>query len=795
MPAQTPIPRKDTIIDGMVGSSIFSTIDLKDGFYQILMDEGSTALTAVSTPSGMLYEWLVMPQGLKNAPATFNRVVSMLLRPLRAFAPSYFDDVYIHSRADPQRGKTACDVHLEHLRAVFDVMRANELYGSLAKCLFCQDEIPVLGCFVGVNGVRADPEKISAIADWPTPNNVTEIRQWLGLATYLHKFSRNFADLIRPLSQLLKKSTPWEWTPECQSAFDATKRSLTEAPILVLPDPNRLFHVVCDASQFAIGAALMQHDEAGTERVIAYISRQLKPAERNYPVHDKELLAMKYALVKFSVHLLGEPRFVMYTDHASLRTAVKSPHLSQRMSRWLSYFAQFNFVVLYKPGKLNIVADALSRRPDYENFANDSSVFALDTSPECISAVSIAAVNPIFDQIRLAYAADDQCLPILLHLQDKLSNPISTLSRSQRAQLCRFSLADGLLYFSVDPFDQPRVVVPLDSDIRFALLHEYHDCAASGHFAREKTYGALSRDFWWRHMYRWVRTWVRTCDACQRAKSSPSSQAPLSPLPIPTDVWRSVSMDFLFGLPPDKLGRTGIVAFVCRLSKMVRLAAVRATVTARDSADIFMHAVFRHHGLPTSIVSDRDVRFTSHFWRALFARLGTKLDMSTASHPETDGQTERTNRVILGILRTYASSHSNWSQDLPLVEFAINNSVHSSTGLTPFYVNHLRHPRLPVHLFGVPTLGGGEASHQPPPAGKRGKRSRLPHPDAPLSNVHNEFDTDSDSDDDEISSEMPADQEDEFFDCYDDVTSINADNLPPLSSGKCLLSALPFWVH
>ncbi|POM71575.1 Reverse transcriptase [Phytophthora palmivora] len=317
VPAQRPIPRKDVIIDSMAKSTIYSALDLRDGFYQILMRESDVPLTAVSTPSGMLWEWLVMPQGLKNAPATFNRCVTHLLRSVREFAPSYFDDVFVHSPA--VNGKTDIEMHKVHLRKLLELMRKHKLYANLKKCIFGKSAIPVLGCLVGKNGVRPDPEKVGVINEWPTPSNVKELRQFLGLATYLCKYVENCAGKIRPLSQLLKKEAVWIWTADCQQAFDAVKQGLTEAPILAVADQDRPFHVVCDTSDFAIGCALMQLDHEGRDRVVYYQSHQLKPAERNYPVHDKELLAMKYALAKFRVYLLGNTLFAVYTYHASLR--------------------------------------------------------------------------------------------------------------------------------------------------------------------------------------------------------------------------------------------------------------------------------------------------------------------------------------------------------------------------------------------------------------------------------------------------------------------------------------------
>ncbi|KAE9332327.1 hypothetical protein PF008_g14995 [Phytophthora fragariae] len=191
------------VLDSMSGSVIYSAINLTDGFYQILMRESDIPLTAVSTPSDMLWEWLVMPQGLKNAPATFNRMVSHVLRPLRDFAPSYFDDIFVHSRTEGDL--SAVEVHVRHLRQVFQVMRENKLYANLKRCVFWAPEIPVLGCYVSKNGVRADPEKTSSICSWPTPTSPTELRQWLGLANYLHKYTKDYAGLIQPLSSLLKK--------------------------------------------------------------------------------------------------------------------------------------------------------------------------------------------------------------------------------------------------------------------------------------------------------------------------------------------------------------------------------------------------------------------------------------------------------------------------------------------------------------------------------------------------------------------------------------------------------------
>ncbi|GMF57282.1 unnamed protein product [Phytophthora fragariaefolia] len=268
--ASTPIPRKDVLQNNMAGCTVFSALDMVDGYYQPLMRESDIPLTAVSTPSGMLWEWLGMPQGLYNAPATFNRLVTQLFRPMWHFVQTFFDDIFVHSRAS--EGKTAVEAHLGHLREVLLCMRENNLYANINKCIFGAEEIPFFNCFLGKDGVCADPEKVCAIAQWPVPVSQKDLRKWLGLANYLQKYSANYANMARPLTNLIKKYAVWSWTSEAQQAFEAIKSSLQSAPILALPDEDRPFSVVCDASDFIIGCSLQQVDAEGRERVVSFQS-------------------------------------------------------------------------------------------------------------------------------------------------------------------------------------------------------------------------------------------------------------------------------------------------------------------------------------------------------------------------------------------------------------------------------------------------------------------------------------------------------------------------------------------
>ncbi|KAE9283089.1 hypothetical protein PR003_g27231 [Phytophthora rubi] len=285
----------------------------------------------------------------------------------------------------------------------------------------------------------------------------------------------------------------------------------------------------------------------------------------------------------------------------------------------------------------------------------------------------------LLDDVRSAYANDADAKQLLNYFAAPSDKSRQKLAKHLRARVHRYRVHNGLLLYSAVDDNADRIVVPADHELKLRITYEYHDAPTSGHQGREKTYLLLTRDFYWSHQYKWIRKYVRACEVCQCVKPAPFSQAPLQSLPTPSECWQSISLDFVFGLPPDNKRRTGIAVFVDRFSKMVHLAAVPAVVTAKQTARLFVDMVFRHHGMPIDIVSDRDPRFTARFWQEVFELLGTQLSMSTADHPQTDGQTERVNRVLVDALKSYAHSFQYWSDCLPMAEFAINNSVHVST--------------------------------------------------------------------------------------------------------------------
>ncbi|KAJ9520579.1 hypothetical protein QJQ45_007435 [Haematococcus lacustris] len=662
-----PLPRIDDLLDQLAGARVFSKIDLKSGYHQIRVAEADIHKTAFRTRYGH-YEYTVMPFGLCNAPATFQRLMNDIFRPhLDQFVLVYLDDILIYSRSEAE--------HLEHLRTVLGLLRQHQLYANLSKCAFFLPSMDFLGHIISAAGIHPDPAKIRAMVEWPVPRNLNDLRSFLGSANYYRRLIHHHAHLILPLTNLLKAETPWSWGPEQQEAFERVKAALASNPVVRPPDFSRPFTVKTDASLYAIGAVLSQRDDNGAEYVVAYESRKLQPAEINYPTHDRELLAVVHALTLWRHYLLGRP-FTIETDNCPITHIMTQPHLSARQLRWTQLLAPYSFTLVHKAGKTHIVPDALSRRPDYQ-----------------LSSLSVATPDSAF------FATYDHHAPQDPAYQAAFSHTLSHNPSGPSSWHLR--VIDGRLYTASEP---PRLYVPA-SPLRSQLLHEAHDAVTSAHLGRAKTLERLQRHFYWPQMEQTVREYVRTCDQCQRNKAT--NQVPpglLQPLPIPNRNWQHVSMDFIGPLPPTSHGYDMVVTVVDKLSKMLHLIPTTATATAPDIAKLFFDHVFKHHGLPEAIVSDRDPKFTSDFWTSLFHLTGTRLLMSSAYHPQTDGQSERANRTVEDMLRPYLNHHkTDWDQHLAAVEFAYNSSTHVGTGFSPFYLNYGHHPRTPEALLQPPS--------------------------------------------------------------------------------------------
>lgn len=658
-----PLPRIDDLFDRLHGARYFSKIDLRSGYWQVRVHEADVEKTAFRTRYGH-FEFLVLAFGLTNAPATFMDLMQRTFRPyLDEFVIVYLDDILIYSNS--------LEEHLGHLRLVLDKLRESKLYAKMSKCEWAKRELAFLGHVVGERGLKMDDRKIAAIQAWPPLKDVKAVRSFLGLAGYYRRFVQNFSQITVPLSDLTKKDVPFRWGRAQEEAFAKVKEAVCTAPVLVLPKPHLPFVVTTDASGLGVGAMLGQDQGRGLQPV-AFYSKKLLPAEKNYPVHEQELLAIICALQEWR-HYLHGTKFTIKTDHHSLQYFQSQPHLSARQVRWSEYMQQFDFTIGYLKGKDNVVADALSRRPDFLN--------ALSTS-----AVTIG--RELMDDLKAAYLRDPLCAAAL---SSSGAGPAS----GDAGPLSDCEVKRGVLYKNL------RIVVPDDITLKTRVIRECHDAPLAAHRGVAKTVEQVSRQFYWPKMAREISQYVRSCLTCQSAKASNQSPAGLlHPLPIPDHNWHTVTMDFIGPFHKSKSGNDMVLSVSCKLSKMVHFIPCRSTITAPELAVLFVREVVRLHGIPRVIVSDRDSKFTARFWKALWAQLGTALAMSTASHPQSDGQTERNNRTLEEMLRAYINpNQDNWEDLLPLAEFAYNNSVQSSSGFTPFALNHGQNPVMPLSLL------------------------------------------------------------------------------------------------
>src|SRR5215203_3060375 len=584
-----PIPRLEDMLDELSGAAIFSKIDLRSGYHQIRMKEGDEWKTAFKTKFG-LYEWLVMPFGLTNAPSTFMRLMNHVLREfIGKFVVVYFDDILIYSRNESD--------HIIHIRHVLQVLRDNKLYGNLEKCTFCKDKVIFLGYVVSQHGVEVDESKNEAIHNWPTPMNVSQVRSFHGLAGFYRRFVKDFSTIACPLNELTKKNVPFVWGAAQDHAFDELKRLLTSAPLLALPDFNKQFEIECDASGIGIGGVLMQEG-----RPIAYFSEKLSGAKLNYPIYDKELYALIRVLEVWQ-HYLWPKEFIIHSDHEALKYLKAQSTLHKRLAKWVEFIESFPYIIKHKKGKDNIVADALSRK--------NMLLTQLD--------VKIPGLEILCD----LYATDHD-----------FAEPYRLCALGKAWE--KYHIHDGFL------FRANKLCVP-ESSVRLLLLQESHAGGLMGHFGREKTLLMLADHFYWPKMRRDVDRYVKRCITCNKSKSKLKPHGLYTPLPAPTTPWEDISMDFVLGFPRTKRGHDSIFVVVDIFSKMSHFIACHKSNDASHIANLFFREIVRLHGVPKTIVSDRDVKFMSYFWKTLWRKLGTKLLFSTTCHPQTDGQTEVVN--------------------------------------------------------------------------------------------------------------------------------------------------------
>jgi transposase InsO family protein len=665
---------------------LFTKFDVRWGYNNIRIKEGDEWKAAFTTNRG-LFEPQVMLFGLTNSPATFQALMNTIFVDLVAAGKVavYLDDILIYSATAQE--------HRETTHEVLRRLRAHDLYLRPEKCEFERAEVEYLGLIIRQGEVAMDPIKVKAITNWPSPHNLREVRGFLGFANFYRRFIQDFARLARPLNDLTKKDVPWLWGEAQQHAFRLLRESFSREPILAMWEPDRPTRLEVDASSYATGGVLLQKLSDGRWHPIAFRSESMTEAERNYEIYDKEMLAIIRALEDWRHYLEGLPRpFDIITDHRGLEYWRTAQHLTRRQARWSLYLSRFEFRLTHKPGIANTQADPLSRIPTHLVTDADDNQDQIVLPPihfQAAASASFEEAASLEQEIQKAAELDPEVTSALRLL--KARGP-----RQLTGNLSDWEERDGLTFY------KGRVYVPKGTDLRRRVVELCHDSPSTGHPGRRGTLELVSRLYWWPNMQAFVHRYVDGCDTCQRCKPARHPRAILQPHSIPTGPWQTIGVDLVTGLPPVN-GYDAIVVYIDHYSKQVHVLPTTSTVDAEGIADLHYREIFRLHGIPTKIVSDRGPQFAARFTKALYLKLGITHALTTAYHPQSNGQTERANQEVEKHLRLFTNArHDDWVAHLPTAEFVLNSRVHSAHQMTPFEVMYGYRPDFTVPV-GPPT--------------------------------------------------------------------------------------------
>jgi hypothetical protein len=694
-----PLPLITELLDKCGNAKYFTCFDLRDGYHLLRMAMGQEWKTAFRCRYG-LYEYNVMPFGLCNAPGTFQHFVNDKFRDyLDEFLVIYLDDLLIYS--------DTLEEHKRHVRLVLKRLQEAGLYVKPQKCQFHATKVSFLGFMISSEGIHMDPAKVEAVLGWERPKSPHDIQIFLGFANFYRRFIKGYSKITAPLTNLTRKEVKFKWSHEAEESFLSLKQAFCTAPILRHFDHAKPAIIEVDASDFAYGGVLSQYDDDGVLHPCAFVSKKFSAAELNYEIYDKEMLAIvKCMYDHWRHHLEGSGQQVqVFTDHKNLLWFTETKVYNRRQARWAEKLSRFDFTITFRPGVRQGKPDALSRRPDHRSkggdtlgkkheFAflkphqvHDTEVYAGSLS--AMQVIPLGVDDDLSKAIQDALPADRNIGEYL----ENLRNPDLPREEDVQEFLEPFSMQDNLVLY------EGLVYIPDNDDLKLRVLQQYHDSPVAGHLGQAKTLELVSRDFHWSRMGPYINEYVRSCDICARNKTPRHKRhGVLHPLPIPPASWSSVSMDFIVELPESN-GFNAIFVCVDRFTKMAHFCPTTTNVTSEVAADLYLRHVFKHHGLPTDIVSDRGTQFVSRFSKRLYELCKIKHNKSTAYHPQSDGQTERVNQVLEQFLRIFCDyQQDDWFQLLPLAEFSYNNAQHASTLMSPFFANYGFNPRCSIQV-------------------------------------------------------------------------------------------------
>ena len=619
-----PIPIVQDIIDQLNKARVFTVLDMAWGYWHVPMHPDSIEKTAFVTPDGQ-YEWLVLPFGLKNAPSSFQRIIRQVLGDLvnNGVVP-YFDDIIIYATDESE--------HNRLLLSVLERLSAHNIKLRYEKCRFALPEVEYLGFLVGHGIQRPSPSKLKSVHDFPTPNTVKQVQRFIGLANYYRRFIQNFSRIAEPLTRLTRKGVPFIWTSEQQSAFNALKLALTTDPVVVIYREDRPVSLHTDASKVGIAGILMQPDDNGYKRVVAYYSRLLNKHEQNYSASELEVLAVVESMEYFHIYVHGK-HCDIFSDHSALQWLFSIKKPSSRLFRWSVRLSIYDYTVHHRSGKTNQAADAISRAP--------ISLF-ID-----------------IDTIKREQSLDDT------------------------SSLRKLDSLDGLL---INRFrGLKRIYIP--RSLRHNILLHFHD--QHGHPGINKTLQLITSSYWWESAHDDIVRHIKTCKSCQMVKpSSLPTLGKMHPPATPESPNHTWAIDtIVLGSSANRTRAKYVQLVVDHHSRYVWAFATPKNTT--PTIINILSQLFNTVAKPKNIITDNFKSFTAKQFRSYLADRGIHHILSSPYHPQSNGICEKANDTIIRGLRIahFEQPKLKWSTLLPQVVQNYNRTPHSATGFTPLLLH------------------------------------------------------------------------------------------------------------
>lgn len=654
-----PLPYISSILDSLRDAKFLSSIDLKSAFWQVLLSPSSREKTAFTVPGRGLFQFKVMCFGLTGAPATQQRLMDTLFGPeFNGKVFVYLDDIVIVS--------STFEEHISLLFRVLERLKYAKLTINLSKSQFFRKELKYLGYVVDEMGLRTDPSKISSMVEFPTPTSRKEVKRFLGTASYYRRFINNFSSIAAPLNVLTttsKNAPPFEWTEEAEKSFNDLKSALVSAPVLACPDFSKQFSVHCDASSYGIAGALTQVLDDGHEHPVAFASRSLNRAERNYSATEREALAVVFSVEHFRPYLEGGPQFKVVTDHSSLKWFFNLSNPTGRLARWGCRLSPYDFIVEHRKGKDNVVPDALSR-----------------------VVPKVCEINSVITD-----SWYKKLLAKCTQFPKSCPNYIVNDCKLYRYSKNKFGFNNDFVW---------REVVP--SEKRLDVLKECHSSDTTIHSGIFKTYKRLSLRYFWPKMYNDVVNFVKQCDTCHAYKFSQSSPAGfMGDSKVCSRPFQTISIDLVGPLPRSRAGYTFIFVVLCCFTKYVMLFPLRRAV-GKTIAQRLEEDVFLKHGVPRTVIADNGSQFTGSELKSLFRKYDIPQVHLTPRYCPQVNSVERYNKsVMTAISILVKDDHRCWDGTLAKVQFAMNTAVNETTRFTPFFLVHGREAVASGKVYGT----------------------------------------------------------------------------------------------